>query len=130
MSPFELIALAGFVAAACTMLLVTQTRERVAWPAWLVPAVLVVPFTAWTGLAIAEEGLFGFWSMLTGSHWGLQLWFDRLMSVTAAFYLLQNRARAAGMTSEVWVLAVIFTGSLGLLLMLARTAYAERKTSV
>lgn len=130
MSPFALLALAGFAVAAGTMLLVTQTKERVAWPAWLVPAVVVVPFTAWTGLAIAEEGLVGFSSMITGSHWGLQLWFDRLMSVTAAFYLLQNRARAAGMTSEVWVLAVIFTGSIGLVLMLARMAYVERKTSV
>jgi hypothetical protein len=129
MSPFELMALAGFAVAAGTMLLVTQTKKRVAWPAWLVPAVVVVPFAAWTGLAIAEEGLFGFWSMITGSPWGLQLWFDRLMSVTAAFYLLQNRARAAGMKSEVWVLAVIFTGSIGLVLMLARTAYVERKTS-
>lgn len=129
MSPFELMALAGFAVAAGTMLLVTQTKKRVAWPAWLVPAVVVVPFSAWTGLAIAEEGLFGFWSMITGSPWGLQLWFDRLMSVTAAFYLLQNRARAAGMTSEVWVLAVIFTASIGLVLMLARMAYVERKTS-
>jgi hypothetical protein len=129
MSPFELMALAGFAVAAGTMLLVTQTKKRVAWPAWLVPAVVVVPFAAWTGLAIAEDGLFGFWSMITGSPWGLQLWFDRLMSVTAAFYLLQNRARAAGMKSEVWVLAVIFTGSIGLVLMLARMAYVERKTS-
>jgi hypothetical protein len=129
MSPFELMALAGFAVAAGTMLLVTQTKKRVAWPAWLVPAVVVVPFAAWTGLAIAEDGLFGFWSMITGSPWGLQLWFDRLMSVTAAFYLLQNRARAAGMTSEIWVLAVIFTGSIGLVLMLARMAYVERKTS-
>lgn len=129
MSPFEWMALAGFAVAAVTMLVVTQTRERVAWPAWLVPAVVAIPFAAWTGLAIVTEGVAGFWSLVTVSYWGLQLWFDRLMSVTAAFYLLQNRARAAGMTSEAWVLAVIFTGSLGLLLMLARTARGERETS-
>jgi hypothetical protein len=130
MSPSELIALAGFAVAAVTMLLVTQTKERVSWPSWLVPAVVVVPFAVWTALAIAKEGFFGFWPMLTGSHWGLQVWFDRLMSVTAAFYLLQNRARAAGMKSEVWVLVVIFTGSIGLFLMLARTLNLERKTTV
>jgi hypothetical protein len=47
--------------------------------------------------------------------------------VTAAFFLLQNRARAVGMKSEVWVIIVIFTGSIGLLLMLAQTIYLERK---
>lgn len=127
MSHSELIALAGFVVAAVAMLLVAQTKERVSFPAWLVPAVFVLPFALWTGLAIAEEGLFGFLPMLTGSDWGLQLWFDRLMSVTVAFFLLQKRARVAGMKSEVWVLAVIFTGSIGLFLMLARTLHLERK---
>lgn len=130
MSHAELIALAGFVIAAFAMLVVTQNKARVAWPAWLLPVVAVVPFALWTKLAVVEEGLFGFLPMLMGSHWGLQVWFDRLMSVTAAFFLLQNRARAAGMKSEVWVLAVIFTGSIGLLLMLARTVYLERKAAV
>jgi len=48
------------------------------------------------------------------------------MSLAVAFFLLQDRARAAGMKSEVWVVLVIFTGSLGLLMMLARTLYRER----
>ena len=130
MSHSELIALAGFAVAAVVMLLVTQTKERVSWPAWLVPAAAVVPFALWTGVAVAAEGPFGFLPMLAASDWGLQVWFDRLMSVTAAFFLLQNRARAAGMKSELWVLAVIFTGSIGLLLMLARTVCLERKTAV
>jgi len=129
MSLFEWIALAGFAVAAVAMLLVTQTKERLSWPAWLVPAVVVVPFAAWTGLAIAEAGLFGFWPMLTTSPWGLQVWFDRLLSVTAGFFLIQSRAREAGMKSEVWVLVVIVTGSIGLLAMLARTVYLERRTA-
>lgn len=127
MSHIEVIALAGFAVAAVAMLLVTQTKERVSYPAWLIPVAVVVPFAAWTGFAIAEEGLFGLSSMLVGSPWGLQVWLDRLMGVTAAFFLLQNRARAAGMKSEVWVLVVIFTGSIGLFLMLARTVYIERQ---
>ena len=129
MSLFEWIALAAFAVAAVAMLLVTQTKERVSWPAWLVPAVVVVPVAAWTGLAIAEAGLFGFWPMVTSSPWGLQVWFDRLLSVTAGFFLIQSRARAAGMKSEVWVLVVIVTGSIGLLAMLARTVYLERRTA-
>jgi hypothetical protein len=31
------------------------------------------------------------------------------------------------MKSEIWVLLVIFTGSIGLLLMLARTLFVERQ---
>ncbi len=129
MSHTEFAALAGFVVAAIAMLLVTQTKERVSAPAWLIPLVVVVPFAVWTGVAIVEEGLLGLFPTLLGTHWGLQIWFDRLMSVAAAFFLLQDRARAAGMKSEVWVLAVIFTGSIGLFLMLARTVYHERKTA-
>ncbi len=127
MSQYELLALGGFIVAAVAMLMVTQTKNRIDAPAWLIPVVVVIPFAVWTGIAISKEGLFGFFAMLTSSYWGLQVWFDRLMSVTAAFYLLQNRARAAGMKSEVWVLAVIFSGSVGLLLMLAQTAYFERQ---
>lgn len=125
----EGIALAGFAVAAVVMLLVTQTKERVSWPAWLVPAVVAALLALGTGVAIAEEGLFGFWPMLTASPWGLQLWSDRLASVTAAFFLLQNRARAAGMKSEVWVLVVIAAGGVGLLAMLARTVFLERRTA-
>ena len=127
MAHAELIMLVGFAVAAAAMLLVTQTKDRVSGPAWLIPVVVVVPFAVWTGLAIAEQGLFGFLPMLTDSYWGLQVWFDRLLCVTAAFFLLQNRARAVGMKSEVWVLAVIFTGGIGLLLMLAQTIYLEQR---
>jgi hypothetical protein len=126
----ELFALAGFAVAAVAMLLVTQTKERVLWPAWLVPAAVVIPFTAWTGFTIYQEGLLGFWPVIIGSHWGVQIWFDRLLSVTIAFFLLQNRARAVGMKSEVWVLIVIFTGSIGLMLVLAETVRLERKASL
>lgn len=127
MPDFHLIALLGLVVATVVMLLVTQTKEAVSWPGWLVPVVVAVPLIAWTALAIVEEGPTAFWPAHTGSLWGVQIWYDRLTSVTVAFFLLQNRARAAGMKSEVWVLFVIFTGSIGLLLMLARTLYFERQ---
>ncbi len=123
----QLAAILGLAAAVVAMLLVTQTKHRVSWPGWLVPAVACVLMATWTVLAIAVEGPTAFWSLYTESLWGIQVWYDRLMSVTAAFFLLQNRARAAGLTSEVWVLLVIFTGSMGLLVMLAQTVYLERK---
>jgi hypothetical protein len=127
MPEFQWIAFLGLFVAVVIMLLVTQTKEAVAWPAWLVPVLVVVPFVGWTALAVIEEGLDAFWAAHTGSMWGMQIWYDRLLSVTVAFFLLQNRARAVGMKSEVWVLLVIFTGSIGLLSMLAQTLYYERK---
>jgi len=126
----EVIALAGFAVAAIAMVLVAQTKARVAWPAWVVPVLVVVPVAVWTGMAILSDGLFGFWPLLSGSPWALQVWLDRLMAVAAGFFLLQNRARAIGMKSEVWVLVVIFTGGIGLLLMLARTVYLERRKAM
>ena len=126
----ELVALAGFAVAVCAMLLVAQTKEQISWPAWLVPAAVVVPFIAWTAFAVSEDGLFGFWPVLMDSHWGVQIWFDRLISLTAAFFLLQNRSRAIGMKSEAWVLACIFTGSIGLMLMLAQMVRLERIASM
>ena len=130
MSATELFALAGFAFAAVAMLLITQTKERVAWPAWLVPVVVAVPAAAWSGVAIYQADLFGFWALLTSSAWGLQVWFDRLLTLVAAFFMLQNRARAAGIKSEVWVIVVLFTGAVGLLLMLARTLYLERQAQL
>ncbi len=125
----ELIGIIGFVIAASAMALIHGTKERVTWPAWLVPLVVVIPFAGWTGYALFEAGLKSFLPMVTETSWGLQVWYDRLMSLTAAYYLLQNRARAAGVKSDLWVIAIAVTGSIALLLMLARTVYLEDKQS-
>jgi len=117
MSMSEGIVLGGCAVAVVVMLLVTQTKERVSWSAWLVPALTVPVFAVWTGIVIARERLFGFNEIISGSLWGLQLWFDRLLSVTA------------GIKSDVWIIFVIVTGSIGLLAMLARTVYLERRNA-
>lgn len=121
------VAVSGFIVAAIAMLLVTQTKGRVAWPLWIVPALFAAVSAAGTLFAVATHGFDDFWPHVTQSWWGVQHWQDRLMSLAVAFFLLQGRARVAGMKSEVWVLLVVFTGSFGLLLMLARTLYIERQ---
>lgn len=130
MDDLQFAAFGGFAAAVVAMLLVTQSKHPVTWSAWLVPAIAVIPLAGLTLFAMVEEGPAAFWPVVTDSAWGIHVWYDRLMSMTAAFFLLQNRARAAGMKSEVWVLLVIFTGSLGLLPMLARTLYLERQQRI
>ncbi len=125
----KLIGVVGFVVAATAMAFIHSTKERVTWPAWLVPLVIAIPFALWTGFALIEEGLLSFSPMLMETKWGLLVWYDRLMSLTAAYYLLQNRARAAGVKSDIWVIAIAMTGAIALLLMLARTVYLEDKQS-
>jgi hypothetical protein len=127
MTYLELAALTAFALAAFLMLLVTQTKHAVSWAVWLIPTAAFGALAALIGLAISQHGLDNFWPAVTGSSVGLMIWVDRLMAVAVAFFLLQNRARAVGMKSEVWVLGVIVSGSLGLVLMLARTLYLERR---
>jgi len=91
----NMIALAGFAAAALVMLLVTQTKARVSWPGWVAPVAFAVPAGVWTGLAIAEQGLLGCWPMVTGSPWGLQMLFDRLLCLSAALFLLATGSVAS-----------------------------------
>lgn len=127
MSDFEVIAVAGMLVFIVAALLVTQSKEPVAWPAWLVPAVLVLPVAAWSMVAIVQEGPFGFLASQTESLWGMLVWYNLLLAQGAAFFLLQNRSRAAGMKSEIWVLAVALTAGVGLFVMLAMTLYLERE---
>ncbi len=123
---FDIVAIGGMLVFIAAALQITQSKHPVEWPAWLVPAVLAVPLTAWAAVAFLQEGPFGFIEAQTGSLWGMLTWLNLLMGLGVAFFLLQNRARAAGMKSEVWVLMVAFTAGLGLLVMLARMLYIER----
>ena len=127
MDGLQVLAFAVFGVAGLVMLLITQTRRRVAWPGWLVPLAAFVSLAGWTLAALAIEGPANLLPVYTASHWGLQAWCDRLVCASIAFFLMQNRARSAGMKSETWVILVIFTGGLALLAMLARMLYLERR---
>jgi hypothetical protein len=129
MSIASVLALLGFAVTALVMLQITMTKERVLWPGWLVPAAAVLMATLGLGYAIHTEGPFGFWPLVTSSSWGIQMWLDRLLTLAAGFFLLQNRARATGMKSEVWVILVLLTGAAGLLAMLAATVQRERRAA-
>lgn len=123
---FQAVAIGGMLVFIAAALVITQTKHQVGWPAWLVPALMVLPLAGWGAWAVVEEGPFGFIQSQTGSLWGMLIWLNLLMSLGVAFFLLQPRARNLGMKSEVWVLFVAFTAGLGLLVMLAWVLYIER----
>lgn len=125
----EFIGVVGVVIAVVAMSLIHATKERVTWPAWLVPVAILIPFVGLFGLAVLEGGFKSFYSVLLESKWGLLIWYDRLMSLTVAYYLIQNRARAIGMKSDLWVIAIAVTGNIGLFLMLSRMVRLESELS-
>lgn len=93
--------------------------------AWRVPAALAVLFLAWSIGAVLIEGPLGFWPEHTRNLWGNQIWFDLLLAAGCAWFALLPRCRAAGMQPWLWLALVATTGSIGLLLMLARLLWLE-----
>jgi len=93
--------------------------------AWTLPAALSVLFFVFSAVAGATEGWTGFWVDHTRDLWGNQIWMDLLFSASVGWWLLVPRARAAGMPTVPWLIAVAATGSIGLLAMVARLLWLE-----
>lgn len=125
--PYDAIALGTLAIALASVAVITQHKKHVPWPAWLYPAGLCIVFAAWSVGAVITEGPLGFWANHTVNMWGIQVWVDLLMAVGAAYFLLLPRARAVGMKSEVWIILICVSGSIGLFVMLARMLFLERK---
>lgn len=106
--------------------IVVSLRRRESPSAWLVPAGLGVAFAAWSGYAVLDGGLLGFWPEHNGNPWEVQIWLDLLLSVSVGWFLLQPRLRRQGIAPLPWLALVLATGSIGLLAVLARLLHAER----
>ena len=103
---------------------VARTPERLPW---LLPAALGVAFSGVTLYVVGTEGLMQFWDNHVANWAGNQVWFDLLLAVSIAFYLIAPRARAVGMKLLPWAIALIATASVALLPMLARLLWLERR---
>lgn len=130
MSPTQLTVIAALAAIAfvVTRLGITRLRGRESG-GWAVPAALSACFATWTAYAISEGGLLGFWAEHTQNAWQVQIWFDLLLAIGVAWYLLQSRLRLRGIAPLPWFVLVVATGSIGLLALLARLIYAESAAS-
>lgn len=94
---------------------------------WMIPATLSVIFLALTVDVVAKAGPLGFWNEHLRGPWGAQIWCDLLLAAGTATALLLPRARAVGMRPIPWMLAVLASGSIGLLAMTARCLFLEAR---
>ena len=116
----------AYAAAVVFILWVVVARRPERLP-WLLPAALGVAFSGVTLYVVGTEGLMQFWDNHVANWAGNQVWFDLLLAVSIAFYLIAPRARAVGMKLLPWAIAVIATASVALLPMLARLLWLERR---
>lgn len=65
----------------------------------------------------------------TSNLWGVQVWWDLLLSLTVALFLIAPRARAQGMNLPLWTLFIVATASIGLLAMCARLFWLEQQAA-
>ena len=90
---------------------------------------LSAAFFGYTAITIFKEGVVLVWTNHTTNLWGVQVWWDLLFAVGIAAFFIAPRARAARMNLLPWLLFVAATASIGLLAMVARLFWLERRTT-
>lgn len=93
-----------------------------------VAAALCGGFSAYTAVTIWAEGVMPVIANHTSNLWGVQVWWDLLIALTIALFLIAPRARAQGMNLMAWTLFIVATASIGLLAMCARLFWLENQT--
>jgi hypothetical protein len=125
MSPLEILAAAGLAGALPAVIHIVVSRP--VFGNAMIAAMLAAAFAAFTALTIANEGVLLVWTNHTSNLWGVQVWWDLLFSVTIALFFIAPRAHQAGMNIPLWALLVVSTASIGLLAMVARLFWLERR---
>ncbi|MCR2833399.1 hypothetical protein [Parerythrobacter lacustris] len=94
-----------------------------------IAAALSGAFAAFTAVTVATEGVMPVIVNHASNLWGVQVWYDLLISVGIALLFIIPRARQAGMNVPFWVIAVGLTASIALLAMVARLFWLERQSA-
>ncbi|MFN9497992.1 MAG: hypothetical protein ACK554_01845 [Erythrobacteraceae bacterium] len=124
LTPYLALFLGGIAAILVAIGWVLARRETIGSPA--IAAALAGGFTAYSGVTIWAEGLMPVLTNNTSNLWGVQVWWDLLISATIALFLIAPRARAQGMSLPLWAALILATASIGLLAMCARLFWLER----
>lgn len=124
----EILAVAGVIAFLIAAVTILIKQPQATSNSWLAPALLAAVFLAFSLVSVASEGPFGFWYDHVEDFWGNQIWFDLLLAIGAAWYVLVPRMRRLDMRPLPWLAFIACTGSVGLLATLARTVYLEGRS--
>lgn len=124
LTPHMILFLAGAVAVLVAIVAIARARDSTG--SAIAAASLAAGFAGLTGVTIWSEGPLGFVANHSVNLWGVQVWYDLLLSVGVALFFVVPRARAAGMNVLPWIVFVALTASIGLLAMVARLFWLER----
>lgn len=127
MSIYEILALGGIVSALAAVAYILLNKQPIGSTA--IAASLGAGFAAYTAGTIMSEGVSLVWTNHTSNMWGVQVWWDLLFAVVTALFLIAPRARQVGMNLPLWTLFVATTASIGLLAMIARLFWLERRVA-
>jgi len=127
MTPFEFLAAGGIVAILLALAYILMNREPSGNA--LIAAALSGAFAGFTAITIVKEGVLLVWTNHTTNLWGVQVWWDLLFATGTALFFIAPRARAAGMNILPWVVFVGLTASIGLLAMVARLFWLEKRAA-
>lgn len=125
MSVYEILALAGVAAALAGAIYILTNKDPVESP--ILAAALSAGFAAYTIGTIMTEGVSLVWTNHTTNMWGVQVWWDLLICVVVALFFVAPRARKVGMNLPLWTFFVAATASIGLLAMVSRLFWLERR---
>jgi hypothetical protein len=81
----------------------------------IVPALVLLPFTAFSVEVIAQHGYFGFLTLSFREPWALQMLLDLTICLFLVAGWIRRDARARGIASWPYLLALPFLGSIGAL---------------
>lgn len=84
---------------------------------------------AYTVVTVAQEGITGFYANHSANFWGIQVWYDLIIALAVSLFLLAPRAKAQGISPVPYIILTSFTGSIGMLALLARVMMAERRAT-
>ena len=127
MTPYVILFLAGLVGVLGALAHILTARAETGNP--LLAALLAAGFGLFTAVTIARDGVMPVWVNHTSNLWGIQVWWDLLFALGIACFFVVPRARAQGMAVPLWLLFVAATASIGLLAMVARLFWLERRTT-
>lgn len=123
MTIFQMLALAGAVVAVPVIVYLAMA-QKLSENA-ILAASLSAGFGAFTAVTLWSEGIVPLVANHTVNLWGVQVWYDLLISVTVALFFIVPRARKVGMSIPFWVILVGSTASIALLAMTARLFWLE-----